>query len=53
MNNNNQPSQASTIIVIMIIVLGLLSSMTSCRAGYGCRGNQSWGKMVNRINSFN
>jgi hypothetical protein len=26
--------------------------LSSCRtSGYGCKGNESWGKMVRRINS--
>jgi len=37
--------------VIYLVVLGsVILSTSSCRAGYGCRGNQSWGKMVSRIN---
>jgi hypothetical protein len=24
---------------------------SSCRSGYGCHGNQSWSKMVRRINA--
>lgn len=26
-------------------------TLTSCRTGYGCRGNESWNHMVRRINS--
>ena len=37
----------------MVIGFGicmLLSTLTSCKTGYGCRGNQSWDKMVWRNN---
>jgi hypothetical protein len=37
----------------MVIGFGicmLLSILTSCKTGYGCRGNQSWDKMVKRNN---
>ena len=37
-------------IVLMSFIIGGLSS---CRTGYGCRGNQSWDKMVRRNNRFN
>lgn len=38
--------------VIYMVVLGtVIFSTSSCaRKGYGCRGNQSWGKMVWRNN---
>lgn len=39
------------VLWISIIISALLIiSMDSCRTGYGCRGNQSWSKMVRRIN---
>ena len=38
--------------ILAFILLGLLiSSLTSCRTGYGCHGNQSWDRMVRRNNS--
>lgn len=40
------------ITILAVILLGLLiSTLSSCRTGYGCRGNESWGRMVRRINS--
>ena len=40
------------ITILAVILLGLLiSALSSCRTGYGCRGNESWGHMVRRINS--
>ena len=38
-------------IIIVIGLFGLLLLSSCSRNGYGCRGNQSWGKMVKRINS--
>jgi hypothetical protein len=35
----------------LIGLLFLVAALTSCRAGYGCRGNESWKHMVKRINS--
>lgn len=40
-----------TMLAIATIVIMLASSCSSSRNGYGCHGNQSWGKMVRRINS--
>lgn len=39
-------------IAMIAITLGTLAliTMSSCRTGYGCRGNQSWKKMERRIN---
>jgi hypothetical protein len=39
-------------IALVAITLGglVLFTMTSCRTGYGCHGNQSWNKMVERNN---
>jgi hypothetical protein len=43
---------AVRIIATAVIVLGLIvATLSSCRTGYGCKGNQSWNKMVRRINS--
>lgn len=49
----NKQSNTTAVIILIVMVLGLMLSMTSCstKNGYGCRGNQSWGKMVKRINS--
>lgn len=41
-----------TITAVALIVI-ILASLSSCRAGYGCHGNQSWGKMTSRNNRFN
>jgi hypothetical protein len=42
MNNEQQQSHTFILIVIMIVALGLLASMTSCRTtGYGCPGQGS------------
>jgi len=38
-------------IIVGGFICMLLFAMTSCRTGYGCKGNQSWGKMERRINS--
>jgi hypothetical protein len=37
-------------LIVGAITFIIAFTMTSCRSGYGCHGNQSWGKMVNRIN---
>lgn len=34
-----------------LILTGLaISLLSSCRTGYGCKGNQSWKQMERRIN---
>jgi hypothetical protein len=33
-------------ILLFLVIVSLIG--TSCRTGYGCRGNQSWDKMVKR-----
>jgi hypothetical protein len=42
---------------VSLLIIGLFAIIialsTSCRAGYGCHGNQSWEKMVRRNNKFN
>jgi hypothetical protein len=37
----------------VLILIGLLiATLSSCgTSGYGCKGNQSWNKMVRRMNS--
>jgi len=38
-------------VMLLIVVISLIViSMSSCRTGYGCRGRESWSKMVRRIN---
>jgi hypothetical protein len=37
-------------IIIGGALMFLLSTLTSCKAGYGCHGTQSWKKMERRIN---
>jgi hypothetical protein len=42
------------LIAFAIVLLGLVvATLSSCgtRNGYGCKGNQSWDRMVRRINS--
>ena len=42
------------IIITAVVLTGLvIATLSSCssRNGYGCKGNQSWNKMVKRINS--
>ena len=38
--------------LLIIAALILVFSVSSCRTGYGCRGNESWNHMVRRINSY-
>lgn len=38
-------------IIIGMAFCMLAYALTSCRTGYGCRGNESWNHMVRRINS--
>jgi hypothetical protein len=50
----NQMNRSKDIFNLIIIACLLLFGLTlsSCATqGYGCKGNQSWGKMVNRINA--
>jgi len=45
---------AVKMLMIAVVLLGLvIATLTSCgtRNGYGCKGNQSWDRMVRRINS--
>jgi len=37
-------------LIVGTIAFIVAFTMTSCRIGYGCRGNQSWGHMVYRNN---
>ena len=37
-------------LIVGTIAFMVVFTMTSCRTGYGCRGNQSWNKMVYRNN---
>lgn len=49
-----QQTVINTIKVALIVgtlTFIIVFTMTSCRTGYGCRGNQSWNHMVKRINS--
>jgi len=42
---------AVKLVAFAVVLLGLLiATLSSCRSGYGCHGNQSWDKMVRRIN---
>jgi hypothetical protein len=39
-------------VFLAIAIVSLIAVfMSSCRTGYGCRGRESWGHMVRRINS--
>lgn len=51
-DNKNQARKATplTILICIGIAIMLIMSMSSCRTGYGCHGNESWGRMVYRIN---
>jgi len=45
---------AIKLLAVAVVLLGLIvATLSSCstRNGYGCKGNQSWNKMVRRINS--
>lgn len=52
-HDNNVTNQGLGILVVILASFMLLMFMSSCstRNGYGCKGNQSWNKMVRRINS--
>jgi PBP1b-binding outer membrane lipoprotein LpoB len=36
--------------ITAVILLALIFSSCSTRSGYGCKGRESWGNMVKRIN---
>lgn len=38
-------------ILILILLTAILTSCAGSRNGYGCKGRESWNKMVRRINS--
>ena len=44
---------AVRLVATAVVLLGLLiATLSSCsKQGYGCKGNQSWDKMVRRMNS--
>jgi len=44
---------AVKIFLTAVVLTGLvIATLSSCsKKGYGCKGNQSWNKMVRRINS--
>lgn len=51
--NKNFMKQIKNFLSGMIIgglICMLVYGLTSCRTGYGCRGNQSWNHMVWRNN---
>jgi hypothetical protein len=39
-----------TTIAVMLVVLLIFSSCSTGRQGYGCKGKESWKRMVERIN---
>ena len=41
----------SMLILISIAVIVILFASSCSKQGYGCKGNQSWDKMVRRMNS--
>lgn len=53
-NNNEERSVVKPISLLSIIaiIIMLMVTMTSCKTtGYGCKGKESWNKMVKRINN--
>ena len=48
MNQQLTPKER-TILTALAVIIGL-ALLSSCRTGYGCRGNESWNHMVKRIN---
>jgi hypothetical protein len=40
-------------VILAVILTGLIVSLlSSCKtSGYGCKGKESWGRMVKRINN--
>ena len=49
-HNERVMNQGLTSLVLVTIALVMVICMSSCRTGYGCHGNESWGHMVKRIN---
>lgn len=44
--------KVQTAIFVVILAGLIISSLSSCRtSGYGCKGKESWGRMVKRINN--
>jgi uncharacterized membrane protein len=52
-NKNTKGIKPIGLLSIIAISIMLIIFMSSCssRNGYGCHGNQSWNKMVRRINA--
>jgi hypothetical protein len=44
---------AVRLVATAVVLIGLIiATLSSCsKQGYGCKGNQSWDKMVRRMNS--
>jgi hypothetical protein len=42
--------QLTTLSMATILLTIILSSCNATRNGYGCKGRESWGNMVKRIN---
>lgn len=39
-------------LVTLLVLVLVISSLSSCAtSGYGCRGKESWNKVVKRINN--
>ena len=36
--------------IVSVLLTIIFTSCSSSRNGYGCRGRESWGRMVERIN---
>jgi hypothetical protein len=43
--------RAVQITLLLTVIVALLTSCASSRNGYGCKGKESWNKMVRRINN--
>ena len=48
---NTKTNQMKKTILTLLAIAIVAITFSSCRTGYGCRGNQSWGRMIQRINS--
>ena len=48
----NKEKTAERVVQITILLTFIIAFLTSCAtSGYGCKGKESWNKMVRRINS--
>jgi heme A synthase len=47
---NHQVQMSGMTTLLLMAVVCIVMFLSSCRAGYGCHGRESWNGMIKRIN---